>query len=231
MPLPRSKDNAKLFWHLCDICARCGLGEVQNSSMVPQGHLRCTPLFACGNKYPRAVRNGPLCRESAADTTSWVPGPRNSFFQKARICAEHRRRSTETLARSRSQVEGEIRAVFAIAILNERTVGSVLRVPLKSPDSSGERPPWQPRRRNELLRICEKTKKINSRASHTCAPSIVPALDLRTPSRPPSESPCGSPPVLESIEATRQSGVRPPTTGSGGPRPAASSPRGRRIAS
>ena len=62
--------------------------------LLPQDHLQPTPLFAGGKAYPRAVRNGPLRRESAAEMTSWVPGPRNAFSQKLCIWAKWRRRST-----------------------------------------------------------------------------------------------------------------------------------------
>ena len=63
--------------------------EVQNSSMVPQGQFHPPPLFACGKAYPRAARNGPLRRESAAETTSWVAGPRNAFLKKLFIGAKN----------------------------------------------------------------------------------------------------------------------------------------------
>ena len=82
-PPLRIKDNAKLFWHLCDICALCGRGEVQNSSMLPQGHVEPTPLRARAKTYPRAVQSGALRRESAAETTSWVPGPRNASSRQS----------------------------------------------------------------------------------------------------------------------------------------------------
>ena len=78
-PLSRFKDNAKLFWHLCDICAQFGRCEVQNSSMVPQGHLHHTPIVARGKIYPRAVRNGSLRREGAAEAAFRGLGSRSAF--------------------------------------------------------------------------------------------------------------------------------------------------------
>ena len=51
---------------------------VQNSSMLPHAHFQHTPLFACGNIYPRTVRNSPLRCESAAKTTSSVPSSKNA---------------------------------------------------------------------------------------------------------------------------------------------------------
>ena len=41
--------------------------------------------------YLRAARNGPLRRESSAEATSWVSGPRNAFLQKLCIWAKWRR--------------------------------------------------------------------------------------------------------------------------------------------
>ena len=45
--------------------------------LLPQDQIHLTPLFAGG-----AVRNGHLRRESAAEATIRVPGPRNAFFAK-----------------------------------------------------------------------------------------------------------------------------------------------------
>ena len=84
--------------------------------LQPHGHLHHTPLFAGGMDHPRAARNGPLRREGAAETTSWVPGPRNAFLQKLCICAEHRRRSTETITGPQNDVADEIGAGSTIAI-------------------------------------------------------------------------------------------------------------------
>ena len=58
------------------------LSEVQNSSMLPQDQIQHTPLVAGAKTHPEAVRNGPLRRESVAETTSWVAGPRSAFLQK-----------------------------------------------------------------------------------------------------------------------------------------------------
>ena len=55
------------------------LSEVQNSSTVPQGQFHPPPLFACGKAYPRAVRDGPLRRESAAEAAIRVPGRETRF--------------------------------------------------------------------------------------------------------------------------------------------------------
>ena len=64
------------------------------SLLLPQDHLQPTPLFAGAKAYPRAAQNGPLRHESAAETASWVPGPRNAFSQKLCIRAKWRRRLT-----------------------------------------------------------------------------------------------------------------------------------------
>ena len=56
--------------------------QVQNSSMVPQGQFHPPPLVARGKIYPRAVRNGSLRREGAAETTSGVPA-RETRFRKS----------------------------------------------------------------------------------------------------------------------------------------------------
>ena len=50
------------------------------SLLLPQDHLQPTPLFAGAKAHPRAARNGPWRRESAAETAIRVPGPRNAFF-------------------------------------------------------------------------------------------------------------------------------------------------------
>ena len=44
--------------------------------LLPQDRFHPTPLCTGGNPHPRAVQNGPAHRESAAETASWVPGPR-----------------------------------------------------------------------------------------------------------------------------------------------------------
>ena len=93
--------------------------------MVPQGQFHPPPLFACGKTYPLAVRNGLLRREGAAETTSWVPGPRNAFFQKLCICAKYCRRPTETITGPQNEAEGETGGVFAIAILNRAFLKAV----------------------------------------------------------------------------------------------------------
>mmetsp|Transcript_7708 Transcript_7708/g.24241 ORF Transcript_7708/g.24241 Transcript_7708/m.24241 type:complete len:80 (+) Transcript_7708:636-875(+) len=61
---------------------------MQDSSMLPQGHIEHTPLCAWGKAHPQAVRNGLLRCESAAETTSWGSGSRNAFLQKLCICVK-----------------------------------------------------------------------------------------------------------------------------------------------
>ena len=56
-----------------------GRRNMLHSLLLPQDQFHHTPLFAGAKAYPRAAQNGPLRRESAAETTSWVPGPRNAF--------------------------------------------------------------------------------------------------------------------------------------------------------
>ena len=50
--------------------------DMLQRSLLPQDQVYPAPLFAGGKAYPRPVQNGPLRREGAAETTSWVPGPR-----------------------------------------------------------------------------------------------------------------------------------------------------------
>ena len=76
--------------------------------MVPQGRFHPPPLFAWAKAYPRTVRNGPLRRESAAETTSWVPGPQNAFLKKLCICGEYRRRPTGTHLGARQPPERRV---------------------------------------------------------------------------------------------------------------------------
>ena len=58
------------------------------SLLLPQGQFHPPSLFAGAKAYPRAVRNGPLRRESAAETAIRGPGPRNAFLRKPRIYAK-----------------------------------------------------------------------------------------------------------------------------------------------
>ena len=76
------------------VCALHVCYEMLQRLLLPQGRFHPPPLFAWAKAHPRAARNGPLRRESAAETTSWVPGPRNAFLKKLFICAEWRRRLT-----------------------------------------------------------------------------------------------------------------------------------------
>ena len=67
------------------------------SFMLPRRRFQLTPASlpaypASCMHYPRAVRNNPLRRESAAETTSWVPGPRNAFLLKLSSWADYLRR-------------------------------------------------------------------------------------------------------------------------------------------
>ena len=57
---------------------------------------------------PRGRRRGGVSRP-------WVE---ERVFQKLRVFAKHRRRSTETITGPHNEVEGEICAVFVIANLN-----------------------------------------------------------------------------------------------------------------
>ena len=104
---PRIKDNAKLFWLLCDICAQFGRCEVQNSSMVPQGHLHHIPIVARGKIYPRAVRNGSLRREGAAEAAFRGLGSRSAFFKNfvfsPNIVVGQRRRSPDLTTKWRAR--------------------------------------------------------------------------------------------------------------------------------
>ena len=94
-PLPRSKDNAKSFWHQMGylravlLCAKSRTAPW--CAKVTSSHRRS--LHAARPIHERS-ENGPLRRESAAETTSWVPEPRNAFLQKLCIWAKWRRRST-----------------------------------------------------------------------------------------------------------------------------------------
>ena len=57
--------------------------DVQNSSMLPHARFQHTPLFACGNIYPRTVRNGSLRCESVAEATSSVPSSKNASSEQS----------------------------------------------------------------------------------------------------------------------------------------------------
>ena len=99
-------------------------------------HLQHTPLFAGAKAHPRAVQNGPLRRESAAGTTSWVPGPRNAFSQKLRICAKWRRRSTEAVRGPLNSAKGKNeRAAYNVYAVPASTAGCALRSGLTTPSS------------------------------------------------------------------------------------------------
>ena len=47
--------------------------DMLQRSLLAQDQFQPTPLFAGAKAYPRAAQNGPYRRESAAETTSWVP--------------------------------------------------------------------------------------------------------------------------------------------------------------
>ena len=88
--------------------------------LLPQGRFHPPPLFAWAKAYPRPARNGPLRRESAAETTSWAPDLETRFCKILCICAKHRRRSTEAVRGPLNSAKGKICGVSAIANLNAR---------------------------------------------------------------------------------------------------------------
>ena len=65
---------------------------MQDSSMLPQGHVEPTPLRAWAKAYPRAVRSGPLRRDSAAEATIRVSPSRRRTPQRPAYHRERPRR-------------------------------------------------------------------------------------------------------------------------------------------
>ena len=53
--------------------------------LLPQDQLHPPPIGAGGKAHPRAVRNASLRRESAAETTSCVPGPKRVFAKAVHL--------------------------------------------------------------------------------------------------------------------------------------------------
>ena len=70
-----------------NVLAHLANGVSRYATEVPAapGSLPCYAAFCRGQAHPRAVRNDPLRRESAAETTGWVPGPRNALLKKLHI--------------------------------------------------------------------------------------------------------------------------------------------------
>ena len=95
--------------------------------MVPHGQFHLPPLFAWAKAYPRAVRNGPLRRESAAEAAIRIPGPRNAFLKSLCVCTKNSRDES----RRRRGYDLDIpRRVRAIADSNEQTTAPPARTRL-----------------------------------------------------------------------------------------------------
>ena len=75
--------------------------------MVPQGHLHHIPIAARGKISPRAVRNGSLRREGAAEAAFRGLGSRSAFFKNfvfsSNIVVGQRRRSPDLTTKWRAR--------------------------------------------------------------------------------------------------------------------------------
>ena len=67
--------------------------------LLPQDQFHPTPLCTGGKAYPRAVQNGPVRRENAAETTSWSRGRETRFCKSCAFAPNgvfgRRRRSAD----------------------------------------------------------------------------------------------------------------------------------------